>query len=112
MKLINILLLHHHHRLALLALLISPGICAQTGSVQGQVKVNNQPVEFSTVLLTEASSGITTDAQGRFQFKEVPFGTYEIKASYLGYEHQLKLVKTGIVILFMAPLFPERFLLV
>jgi outer membrane receptor for ferrienterochelin and colicins len=89
MKLINTLL---HHRLALLALLVSPGIFAQTGSIQGRVKVDNEPIEFTTVVLIGTSLGSTTDAQGRFQFEEVPFGTYEIKAFYLGYENQIKTV--------------------
>ncbi|MBG8555612.1 carboxypeptidase-like regulatory domain-containing protein [Hymenobacter guriensis] len=50
--------------------------------------VTRQPLPFSTVFLANTTRGVTTDEAGRFVFEQVPAGSYEAVASYLGYRLQ------------------------
>lgn len=71
----------------LLLLLIAPQAQAQS-TLSGIVldSVTRQPLPFGTVFLANTTQGATTDDAGRFSFARVPAGTYEVVASYLGYE--------------------------
>jgi hypothetical protein len=47
-----------------------------------------EPLMFATVVLKQAEKIIaaqTTDFDGNFSFENIPFGTYKIKFSYVGY---------------------------
>jgi outer membrane receptor for ferrienterochelin and colicins len=59
---------------------------AQTGKIKGIVNLNNQPVEFAQVLIESTTFGATTNSQGLFSIENIPYGTYTISASYIGYE--------------------------
>jgi outer membrane receptor for ferrienterochelin and colicins len=56
------------------------------GVISGKVTSDGKPVEFATIGLTKTKFGGTTDAKGIFQLNDIPFGTYELVVTYLGYE--------------------------
>jgi len=59
----------------------------QLGSIQGTVTdVEGNPISFATVAVAGSNLGVTTDEQGSFILKELPFGKYAIVVSFIGYE--------------------------
>jgi hypothetical protein len=62
-----------------------------TGSFSGRVidEKTQDPLEGSTVLLEGTNIGVITDANGFFVFENIPTQSYNIKASYLGFESQI-----------------------
>ncbi len=64
---------------------ISVANAQQTGKVTGMVTVEDKPVEFAQILIASTSMGAVTDHQGKFTINNVPFGSYRIRASYIGY---------------------------
>ncbi|HWA06977.1 MAG TPA: TonB-dependent receptor, partial [Ignavibacteria bacterium] len=58
------------------------------GTINGKVndKETTNPVPEATVTIVNTSFKTVTDAQGSFQFANIPLGTYEIKVTCLGYE--------------------------
>ncbi|HEY1024172.1 MAG TPA: TonB-dependent receptor [Sphingobacteriaceae bacterium] len=66
---------------------------ASTGTVTGTVtdSKSNKPVDFATVALVKRSDNKTvkaaqTDLQGNFRLENIPFDTYTLKISFVGYE--------------------------
>jgi outer membrane receptor protein involved in Fe transport len=77
---------------------LSAVLPAQDQSPKGNGKISgtvidtksNQPVEFATVALTDASGktidGTIADAKGKFTISKVADGTYSLVISFIGYE--------------------------
>ncbi len=75
--------------LFLISNIISLTLAAQTATVEGYVKdQNNQPMEFVSVALQGTSTGTTTTKDGFFQLKIAPHKRHELQFSFLGYELQ------------------------
>ena len=62
------------------------------GIITGQLidSLSGEPLEFATIALLKQGSddpidGRVTDTEGKFQFKNLPYGVYIIKAGFLGY---------------------------
>ena len=73
---------------------------SQTGTLQGTIidAMTNEPIPFANVVLTKngnQSAGTTTDFDGKYTIKPIDPGTYNIKATFVGY--QTKEI-TGVVI--------------
>jgi len=66
-------------------ILLTSNLLAQEGTLKGIVKVDGSPTEFATIVLENTEIGGTTEANGQFQINKIPTGTYEVIASYLGY---------------------------
>jgi len=63
----------------------------QTGTIKGVVKVDGFSQNYANVYLVENSSfGATTNTKGVFVIKNIPFGTYKVKASFVGYKSEYK----------------------
>ena len=75
---------------ALLLMLCSLGLFAQKGVVKGFVydKANGEPVPFATIQLDSSTLGTSTDDQGFFSIPGLNAGTYNLKATFMGYETQ------------------------
>lgn len=60
---------------------------AQTGTLQGRVydAVTNEPLGGATVQVPEVQKGAYADSTGRFTIRDIPLGTYTVKANYIGY---------------------------
>ena len=63
------------------------------GEVKGKVldKSNDEPIGFVNVVLNNVSSGkmakgAITDENGNFTLSDLPYGSYELKVSYVGYK--------------------------
>ncbi|MDB4152374.1 TonB-dependent receptor [Flavobacteriaceae bacterium] len=61
-----------------------------TGTFSGQIidSKTQYPLEGSSVILEGTNIGVITDANGYFTFENVPTKSYNIQATYLGYESQ------------------------
>ena len=61
---------------------------SQTGILKGYVKdaTSNEEIPFANVFVEQLNSGIATDFDGFFEFKELKPGLYTIKCSFVGYE--------------------------
>lgn len=64
---------------------------AQEGLVRGSVydKATNEPVAFATVLIYNTDKGCITDENGYFSINKVPYGTYQMRISCVGYDSVL-----------------------
>ncbi len=67
-------------------------ILSQNGSVSGYLKNSGKVLEFATVATKNSSLGINTDDKGYYKISNIPFGTYELVASVIGYEIQKKTI--------------------
>lgn len=88
---------------AVLLILLSTCLQAQSFSVRGQVVENNgKPISFASIVIDELSVGMAADSMGNFLFQNIPAGEYHIHADAMGYAHgevELQVVSdTSIVI--------------
>lgn len=67
----------------------------ENGKIYGAVidVETNQPVEFATIALMKAGTetpvdGTICDMEGKFTLNKIPFGTYDVVISFIGYETQ------------------------
>ncbi len=77
--------------LLLILFTMSTLVLAQnTGTFSGQIidEKTQYPLEGSSVILEGTNIGVITDANGYFTFENVPTKSYNIQATYLGYESQ------------------------
>lgn len=80
----------------IIPILLLLGVALQTGAqglVTGKVMDagNNTPVQYATVTVTDKASnklvnGASTDSTGAFQLKKLPFGSYTLSVTFLGYK--------------------------
>jgi len=65
-------------------------IAQNTGQLIGRVldQQTQLPIEGVTILLEDTTIGVVTDAEGYFNFREIPNQTYNLKISHLGYQSQ------------------------
>lgn len=76
---------------------IFPGLLsfAQTGEIKGVVSdTNGKGIEAATVTISGLHIGATSDSNGLYHVKDVPYGTWKMEVSYTGYES----VKSAIVV--------------
>jgi hypothetical protein len=61
----------------------------EQGDITGNVIDENKlPFEFATIAIYQTENlvtGVITDEQGKFLLSNIPYGTYRIVVSYLGY---------------------------
>lgn len=77
-------------RITLLALIFVSAISAKSGIIAGRVTDTDtgEPLIGANVLILNTNWGAATDVDGYFKIVSVPPGTYELKASYVGYAAQ------------------------
>jgi hypothetical protein len=74
--------------LCLLLMLLLPGIMfAQSGKIRGTVvdAKTKDPLIGANIVVQGTNMGASTDVDGAYLLLNVPVGTYQIKASYVGY---------------------------
>ncbi len=59
---------------------------AQTGSIRGKVTSEGKSIELVSIGISQLGIGSTTGSNGYFEIKKIPYGTYQIQASCIGYE--------------------------
>ena len=67
---------------------------SQTGSIKGMVfdKSNGDPIDFAAVMIKGTNHGTITNDKGIFSIDKVPYGSYEIRITCLGYDSLVALV--------------------
>lgn len=75
---------------SLIGIFISICGFAQTGTVSGIITSNGNPVEFASVGLEGTAFGSSTSTTGDYTIKSIPYGTYYIKVSVVGFEEERK----------------------
>ncbi len=67
---------------------------SQKGNLAGTITdENSNPVSYATVQLKELLRTVSSDANGKFTFKSVPYGDYVLIVSHLGYSTKTVKVK-------------------
>jgi outer membrane receptor for ferrienterochelin and colicins len=69
-------------------LAFSAGAQVQTGTLKGFVKSGQTPLEFVNIGIKNTALGSSSNEQGYFEINNLPFGTYEVLASFIGYDKQ------------------------
>ena len=72
---------------AVLLMIPSLILAGVDGKVTGTVldAETNEPLTGSNVLIVGTAMGASTDAEGKYTILNVPIGTYEIRATFIGY---------------------------
>lgn len=72
-------------------ILINAYSFAQT-SVKGSITSEGMPLQLANVVLKNTKNSTITKADGSYQFNTIPFGNYEVIASYTGFKSQSQYV--------------------
>jgi Ca-activated chloride channel homolog len=77
-------------KITLLALLLISTISAKSGSISGKITdtETGEALIGANVIVVNTNWGAATDINGYFKISSVPPGTYELRASYVGYSAQ------------------------
>ncbi|MEM1324361.1 MAG: TonB-dependent receptor [Bacteroidota bacterium] len=72
----------------LVTFLVGTTLLAQTGTIRGNLydQESGDPIIYANLLLSGTDLGTNTDLDGFFTFSNVPVGTYQLVASYVGYD--------------------------
>ncbi len=77
-----------------IALLISVNIVfAQDAYIHGQVQSNGEGIPFVNVMVVGTNLGASTDESGKYQLKNLPEGSYTVKAQAVGYKRASSQIK-------------------
>lgn len=81
-------------------------LAQENGSITGLVldKETQGPINEALVQIVNTEFKTATNSAGRFEFKDIPLGNYEIRVSGLGYE---TFVQTDIVVLSSRPAYTD-----
>lgn len=83
---------------AIISFLLSDFDFAQSrGTIMGKVidKQTKEPLPFVNISVLNENYGAATDINGNYKIENIPIGTYQLRASAIGYESQ---VKTDIIV--------------
>ena len=74
--------------LLMLLLSISASTMGQSGKIRGKVfeAINNQPIEFATIIVQGTANGAGTDSAGNFELKGLTPGLYNIQVTSVGFK--------------------------
>src|SRR5699024_6512515 len=61
---------------------------AQTGTIEGRVtdQQSGKPLISANVFIESLMSGAATNVDGEFTIADIPYGTYKLRVSYVGYQ--------------------------
>lgn len=80
--------------LSLLGLLMVLNLSAQTYTISGKVISKEREIlDGASIVLAKTNLGTISNAKGNFTLNNVPKGTYEISASYIGADAQIKSIE-------------------
>jgi outer membrane receptor for ferrienterochelin and colicins len=65
---------------------------SQTGSISGYVKSNNKPLEFVSVAIKNTTFGTNTNEKGYFKLNAIPFGSYQLIATAVGFKTSVQTI--------------------
>lgn len=94
-------------RILLIIIVFSQIVFAQnTGKITGKVvdQITNETLPGVNVIIEETNLGTSTDLNGEFSVNNIPFGSYKVKASFIGYN---PVTKVDVVVNSAKPTFLE-----
>jgi TonB-linked SusC/RagA family outer membrane protein len=70
-----------------MGLLAPAALAQQTGTIQGTItnQKTGKPIVGANVFIQTISKGAATNAKGNFTIQNVPYGTYKVRISFIGY---------------------------
>jgi outer membrane receptor protein involved in Fe transport len=76
----------------LVAAAAGPAHAQEAGEITGAVvdSATAKPLPYATVAVVDTRYGANTQLDGTFRIRNVPVGTYTVRASYLGYDLQVR----------------------
>src|SRR5699024_6742001 len=74
--------------IAVLAFAFTAASAQQTGTIQGTItdSQSEEVLPGANVFIEKLSKGTAANADGELTIEDVPFGTYQVRFSYVGYE--------------------------
>ncbi len=81
--------------LVLIMLFLVPLNLLTAGDIRGSVKGNDNLIAGATVRMLELGREGRTDGEGRFEFRDVPAGTYRLYVRVIGYAPAIDTVRLG-----------------
>jgi outer membrane receptor for ferrienterochelin and colicins len=81
--------------IAYIFMIVSVLAKAQEQNFIVNVNAENKPLEFATVIIPQLNIGGTADSTGKFIFKNITEGKYELKVSFIGYFDVLKNIEVS-----------------
>jgi len=81
-KIIPLMLLH----------IVAFTVFAQTGSIKGRIleQLTKEPLPAATIQIVGTQIGTSANENGEFTISNIPVGTYQVRASLIGYEPHLE----------------------
>ncbi len=70
----------------IVAFLCSLSGFSQTGSIFGTVETDEGAIELANVSINDSAFGVITKTKGNYRIKDLPLGTFQVTASYIGYK--------------------------
>lgn len=70
---------------SLICLFIGINGFSQNGTISGVVSNEAGALEFTTISLSNINEAATTNLKGYYKINNIPYGSYDVSASYLGY---------------------------
>lgn len=70
----------------LLWMIIPHIIYCQSGELSGTISYQNETIQYATVSLSGTTFGAMTNQKGHYVISGIPYGTYDMEVSYIGYQ--------------------------
>ncbi|RZJ70453.1 MAG: TonB-dependent receptor [Flavobacterium sp.] len=67
-------------------LLVCCSAFSQSGTVKGNVTDKGSPVPYANITVAALKQSLAADADGYYEIKNVPYGSYEVIISYVGFK--------------------------
>jgi outer membrane receptor for ferrienterochelin and colicins len=65
--------------------MVSAMSLGQAGTISGETKSGSVLVPFAKIMLLDTKFGAVSDLNGKFKFSDIPVGTYNLVATFIGY---------------------------
>lgn len=69
-----------------ISILVSLSLSAQKGSLLGVVTSDGTPLEYASIGLEGTTIGASSNSKGYYKIANIPYGTYTVKVSAIGFE--------------------------
>lgn len=70
----------------IIILFYSVFVFGQSGSIKGSVTIKGVTIEQANIHLSKLNLNIFSDIKGDYELKDIPYGTYQLTVSYIGFQ--------------------------
>lgn len=68
----------------------------QSGTISGETKSGNELVPFTKIMLLDTKFGAVSGLNGKFKFSDIPVGTYNLVATFIGYNRYQDTIEVSV----------------